>query len=403
MMKIDVLTLFPKMFNGFKSESIIKKAITDNKVSIELINFRDFSDDKHKKVDDVPYGGGRGMLLACQPIFDAIKSVKTDQSKVVMLSPQGEKFNQQIARELSHEKHIIFVCGHYEGFDERIHKLVDLELSIGDYILTGGELPAMVVIDAVTRLIPGVIKEESYENESFSENLLDYPSYTKPREYDGEKVPDVLLSGDHKEIEKWRKEKQVEVTIKKRPDLLSNNFSLKKEGYRKRENEINLDDIKDIKVVEAKKEEKIPKKGTNKKKYILLKKGISQKYKVLNSNNKNGYKLKNRSNNSEINNIILIDKGFIEKVAKKNLLRKLDTLIYRFNIVYESDDSDSSMLVLGEAQRLKAMIVAQYSKYLGEGFKSIILSKIDIIIKALHEKKQMLYEMYSNEYGDRKR
>ena len=398
-MKIDVLTLFPKMFNGFKSESIIKKAINDKKISINLIDFRNFSNDKHKKVDDTPYGGGRGMLLACQPIFDAIKSVKTDESKVIMLSPQGEKFNQKIAYDLSHEKHLIFVCGHYEGFDERIHKLVDLELSIGDYILTGGELPAMVVMDSVTRLIPGVIKEESHENESFADNLLDYPSYTKPREYDGEKVPDVLLNGNHSEIEKWRKEKQIEVTIKKRPDLLMKNFSLKKESYRKRENEINIDDIKDIKVVETSKEEKEPK--VKSKTYLIVK--DIPKYKVSSINTKYGYKLKNRSNNSEINNIVILDKHFIEKVAKKNLLRKLDTLIYRFNLVYESDDNDSSILVLGEAQRLRDMIIAQYSKYLGEAFKNIIISKIDIIIKALNDKKQMLYDMFRNEYGDRRR
>ncbi len=399
MMKIDVLTLFPKMFNGFKSESIIKKAINDKKVSLNLIDFRDFSNDKHKKVDDTPYGGGRGMLLACQPIFDAIKSVKTDDSKVVMLSPQGEKFNQNTAYDLSHEKHLIFVCGHYEGFDERIHKLVDLELSIGDYILTGGELPAMVVIDAVTRLIPGVIKAESHENESFADNLLDYPSYTKPREFDGEKVPDVLLNGDHKEIDKWRKEKQIEVTIKKRPDLLMKNFSLKKESYRKRENEINVDDIKDIKVTESSKEEKETK--VKSKAYLVVRAAL--KYKVSSIDTKYGYKLKNRSNNSEVNNIIILDKYFIEKIAKKNLLRKLDTLIYRFNLVYESDDNDSALLVLGEAQRLRDMIIAQYAKYLGESFKNIIVSKIDIIIKALNDKKQMLYEMFRNEYGERKR
>ena len=399
MMKIDVLTLFPKMFNGFKSESIIKKAIDEKKVSIDLINFRDFSNDKHKKVDDIPYGGGSGMLLACQPIFDAIKSVKKEESKVVMLSPQGEKFNQKIAYDLSHEKHLIFVCGHYEGFDERIHKLVDLELSIGDYILTGGELPAMVVIDSVTRLIPGVIKEESHENESFADNLLDYPNYTKPREYDGEKVPDVLLSGNHSEIDKWRKEKQIEITIKKRPDLIMKNFSLKKESYRKRENEINVDDIKDIKVIESSKEEKESKKEV--KKYLVIREPAL--YKVLNINTKYGYKLKNRSNNSEINNIVILDKYFIEKVAKKNLLRKLDTLIYRFNLVYESDDNDSSILVLGEAQRLRDMIIAQYSKYLGVAFKNIIINKIDIIIKALNEKKELLYEMFRNDYGDRRR
>ena len=192
-MKIDILTLFPEMFDGFKSESIIKRAIEDKKVEINTCNFRDFSKNKHKKVDDTPYGGGAGMVLMCQPIFDAVESLKKKNSKVILLSPQGKKYEQKMAYDLAKEEHLIFICGHYEGFDERIKTICDEEISIGDYVLTGGELPAMVITDSIVRLIPGVIDEESHINDSFNNNLLDYPTYTKPRDYKGIKVPDVLL------------------------------------------------------------------------------------------------------------------------------------------------------------------------------------------------------------------
>ena len=219
-MKIDVLTLFPDMFNNIFSESIIKRAISNNLVEINIHNIRDYSKDPHKKVDDTPYGGGAGMILMCQPIFDAVKALKTDNSKVILLTPGGALYKQKIAFNLSLEKHLILICGHYEGFDERIKTIVDMEISIGDYVLTGGEIPAMIIIDSITRLIDGVIRKESYESDYFTDNLLDYPTYTKPRVYEELEVPSVLISGDHKKINEWRREKQIEVTKKNRPDLL---------------------------------------------------------------------------------------------------------------------------------------------------------------------------------------
>ena len=243
-MKIDILTLFPNMFNGFKNESIIKRAIEDKKVSINTINFRNFSKNKHKKVDDTPYGGGSGMVLMCQPIFDAVNSIKKKNSKVILLTPQGKKFNQKKAYELSKEEHLILICGHYEGFDERIRSICDEEISIGDYVLTGGELPSMVITDSVVRLIDGVINTESSKNESFNDNLLDYPTYTKPRNYNGMKVPEVLLNGNHLQIDKWRKEKRLKVTNEKRPDLLKNKIIIEKNGVNEKKNKIYVDDIK---------------------------------------------------------------------------------------------------------------------------------------------------------------
>ena len=224
-MKIDVLTLFPDMFNNIFNESIIKRALDNNLVEINIHNIRDYSKDPHKKVDDTPYGGGAGMVLMCQPIFDAVKALRKDNSKVILLTPSGKLYKQSIALDLSKEKHLILICGHYEGFDERIKTICDLELSIGDYILTGGEIPAMVIIDSITRLIDGVIRKESYENESFTDNLLDYPTYTKPRVYEGLSVPDVLVNGNHKKINKWRREQQIEMTKKNRPDLLEGDDS----------------------------------------------------------------------------------------------------------------------------------------------------------------------------------
>ena len=222
-MRIKVLSLFPKMFDGILNESIIKRAIDDKKVNIDVIDLRSYSKDKHNKVDDTIYGGGAGMLIKCEPVFDAIDDLKTKNTKVIMLSPDGVKYNQEKAYELSKEKNIILLCGHYEGFDERINTVVDEKISIGDYVLTGGEIPAMAIIDSVTRLLPGVINEESHLNDSFNNDLLDYPQYTKPQEYRGMKVPDVLLSGDHKKIDEWRREEQIKKTKKQRPDLLKEN------------------------------------------------------------------------------------------------------------------------------------------------------------------------------------
>lgn len=251
-MDVKILTLFPQMFVGMLSESIIKRAIEDTKIDIDCIQIRDFASNKHKKVDDYPFGGGAGMVMTPQPLFDAheyaLSSLnnmknkekskkdendefkekitsehkKTNKIRTIYMTPKGKVFNQEMAKELSKESSLIFICGHYEGVDQRvIDTLVTDEISIGDYVLTGGELPAMVVIDAITRLIPGVVSnEDSIIEESHSNNLLEYPQYTRPQEFRGIKVPDVLLSGHHKNIEDWRKKKSLQITKDRRPDLV---------------------------------------------------------------------------------------------------------------------------------------------------------------------------------------
>ena len=211
-MKIDILTLFPNMFDGFLNESIIKRAIDKDKVSINVHNIRDYSPFKNKQVDDYSYGGGAGMVLMCEPIFNAIEDLRTDDSIIIMLTPSGKTFKQNIALELSHHKHIILLCGHYEGFDERIKSIVDMELSIGDFILTGGEVAAMAITDATVRLIDGVINKESLDSETFTDDLVDFPVYTKPAEFRGLKVPEVLLSGNHASIAKYRQEMRIKLT-----------------------------------------------------------------------------------------------------------------------------------------------------------------------------------------------
>jgi tRNA (guanine37-N1)-methyltransferase len=221
-MKIDVLTLFPAMFSGPLDESIVKRARDTGLLDLKIHNLRDWTHDRHKTVDDRPFGGGPGMLLKVEPLFEAIESLQREKTKVILLSPSGRKFDQSIARELAQSEDIILVCGSYEGFDERVREaLADDELSIGDYVLTNGALPAMVVIDAVARLLPGVLgDDESSHDESFSAGLLEYPQYTRPAEFRGMKVPEVLLSGNHAEIEKWRREQAKLRTEKQRPDLL---------------------------------------------------------------------------------------------------------------------------------------------------------------------------------------
>ena len=223
-MKIDILTLFPDMYTGPFSESILKRAQMEGKVEINIHNFRDYTLDPHGNVDDTPFGGGSGMVLMCQPIFDCINALKKDDSKVIMMTPSGKVYNQKLAYDLSKEKHLIILCGHYEGFDERIRSICDMEISIGDYVLTGGELPSIVLVDSIVRLLPGVIDEESSKNESFNNNLLDYPVYTKPRVYNGMEVPDVLLSGNHKLINEYRYNEQLRKTRDVRPDLLGDNY-----------------------------------------------------------------------------------------------------------------------------------------------------------------------------------
>ena len=219
-MRIDILTLFPEMFSALQT-SIIGRAKETNKIEINIINIRDFTLDKHKKCDDTPYGGGAGMVMTPQPIFDAIKSVKTPSSHVIFMSPRGKTYNQKLAKQFSNLEHLIILCGHYEGVDQRVIDLcVDQEVSIGDFVLTGGEIPAMAIVDSLARLVDGVISKESLDEESFSNNLLEYPQYTKPQEFMGIRVPEVLTSGNHGEIAKWRKSKSIEITKAMRPDLL---------------------------------------------------------------------------------------------------------------------------------------------------------------------------------------
>lgn len=229
-MKIDILTLFPEMFEGFLNTSIIKRSIDKQIVDIQIHNFREYTLDKHLKVDDTPYGGGQGMVLTCQPIIDCLEAIRTEDSVVVLMSPQGQTLNQQMAVDMAnHISHLIIICGHYEGFDERIRHFVDREISIGDYVLTGGELGSMVVCDALTRLLDGAITKASHEDDSFSDGLLEYPQYTRPTEYKGMKVPDVLLSGHHENIRKWRLKESLRRTLKKRPDLLEGRSYTKEE------------------------------------------------------------------------------------------------------------------------------------------------------------------------------
>jgi tRNA (guanine37-N1)-methyltransferase len=221
-MTIDIVTIFPGMFTGVLGESILKRAQESGAVAINTVDLRDFTIDVHRSVDDRPFGGGAGMVMKPEPLFAAVESLRTEDSHVVLLTPQGEAFRQAKAAEMAARQHLIFVCGHYEGVDERVRTgLIDEELSIGDYVLTSGNLPAMVVTDAIVRLLPGVLGcDESVVEESFSDGLLEYPQYTRPREFNGEEVPEVLLSGDHAKIAAWRQQQAVERTRERRPDLL---------------------------------------------------------------------------------------------------------------------------------------------------------------------------------------
>ena len=219
-MKIDILTLFTSMFDGFKTESIMKRAIEKGKVEINIIDIRDYTPYKNNQVDDYQFGGGGGMIMMCEPVFNAVESIRTEDSIVILLTPRGETYNEKKAYEFKDKKHLIIICGHYEGFDERIYTLADELVSIGNFILTGGELPAMMITDSVVRLIDGVITSTSLEYESFNDNLLDYPVYTKPREFRGMEVPEVLLNGNHKLINEYRESERKRITKEYRKDLL---------------------------------------------------------------------------------------------------------------------------------------------------------------------------------------
>ncbi len=230
-MKITVLSLFPEYFEPLLKTSVLKRAKDKKLFEFEVINFRTFTKEKHGHVDDTPYGGGAGMVLMCQPILDALNSIRTEDSTVILLTPQGKTFNQSIAKKLSLKSHLIFICGHYEGFDERIRDYVDVQMSLGDFVLTGGESACMVMCDCILRLLPGVIRQDSSDDDSFSNGLLEYPQYTKPEIYDGKRVPDVLLSGHHANIKKFRHEQSLIRTYTYRPDLLEK-VSLSKEDLK---------------------------------------------------------------------------------------------------------------------------------------------------------------------------
>lgn len=390
-MRIKVLSLFPKMFDGILNESIIKRAIDDKKVNIDVIDLRSYSKDKHNKVDDTIYGGGAGMLIKCEPVFDAIDDLKTKNTKVIMLSPDGVKYNQEKAYELSKEKNIILLCGHYEGFDERINTVVDEKISIGDYVLTGGEIPAMAIIDSVTRLLPGVINEESHLNDSFNNDLLDYPQYTKPQEYRGMKVPDVLLSGDHKKIDEWRREEQIKKTKKQRPDLL-------KESEEEKTTDEDL-----IKTEEEKENTETKRKQIGK--YTLIDDKSKKKIENIEINDGYDFKPKNKIEKDDlasISKVVLVEPEFIETIAKKNINKKLNILLKQIAIVLNDEtDDEGADYVLGEIDRLASLVMGNYSKYLTKEYKNLIKNKLYMLKEEINLKQMMRAKTvdYSEEKG----
>ena len=390
-MRIKVLSLFPKMFDGILNESIIKRAVDDKKVNIDVIDLRSYSKDKHNKVDDTIYGGGAGMLIKCEPVFDAIDDLKTKNTKVIMLSPDGVKYNQEKAYELSKEKNIILLCGHYEGFDERINTVVDEKISIGDYVLTGGEIPAMAIIDSVTRLLPGVINEESHLNDSFNNDLLDYPQYTKPKEYRGMKVPDVLLSGDHKKIDEWRREEQIKKTKKQRPDLLKES-----------EEEKTLDEDL-IKTEEEKENTETKRKQIGK--YTLIDDKSKKKIENIEINDGYDFKPKNKIEKDDlasISKVVLVEPEFIETIAKKNINKKLNILLKQIAIVLNDEtDDEGADYVLGEIDRLASLVMGNYSKYLTKEYKNLIKNKLYMLKEEINLKQMMRAKTvdYSEEKG----
>lgn len=392
-MRIKVLSLFPKMFDGILNESIIKRAIDDKKVNIDVIDLRSYSKDKNNKVDDTIYGGGAGMLIKCEPVFDAIDDLKTKNTKVIMLSPDGVKYNQEKAYELSKEKNIILLCGHYEGFDERINTVVDEKISIGDYVLTGGEIPAMAIIDSVTRLLPGVINEESHLNDSFNNDLLDYPQYTKPQEYRGMKVPDVLLSGDHKKIDEWRREEQIKKTKKQRPDLLKE----------KDVEEENTPDEDLPKTEEEKENTETKRKQIGK--YTLIDDKSKKKIENIEINDGYDFKPKNKIEKDDlasISKVVLVEPEFIETIAKKNINKKLNILLKQIAIVLNDEtDDEGADYVLGEIDRLASLVMGNYSKYLTKEYKNLIKNKLYMLKEEINLKQMMRAKTvdYSEEKG----
>jgi tRNA (guanine37-N1)-methyltransferase len=367
-MKIDILTLFPNMFDGFLTESIIKRAIENKKATIDIHNIRDYSKDKHKKVDDTPYGGGAGMVLMCQPIFDAVSELKKDKNtKVILMTPQGVVHNQKLAYNLRNNNHLIFICGHYEGIDERIKSVVDMEISIGDYVLTGGEIPTMVVVDSVVRLIDGVIDNESHENDSFNDNLLDYPAYTKPASYNGLEVPDVLLSGHHENIEKWRQTERIIRTLERRPDLIK-----QKKGFL-----IN----KDIKNKEI----------------------MFFEYSKINGLDITPKNDARRDDVISVNKMILVKPSFINKVVKMKIDKKMKNLYDKFNYLLTVEDEDNTARVLDEAVKYRSYLLNNYISFMGEKYRDLILKKLQIIINELNIRLRLFDEIKENELSGKSR
>lgn len=350
-MKINILTLFPKMFDGFLSESIIKRAINDKKIEIEINNIRDYATNKHKQVDDTPYGGGSGMVLMCEPIYNAVEDLTKDDAKVILLTPQGIPFNQKMAYNLANEKNLIMICGHYEGFDERIRNIVDYEISIGDYVLTGGELPAMVITDAVARLVDGVIEKESHEKESFNDDLLDYPTYTKPQDFKGMTVPDVLLSGNHAEIEKWRQTERIIKTMEMRPDLIKHKhgFTLSRDSKTG-----NITYTEFVKF--------------------------------------DGFTVtpKNNPKKEEIHNVtkmILIKPSFADKIIRLKIDKKMKNFFDRFYKVI-NDEDDGSAQVIDEVLKYQNYIISNYLKYTDDKYIHMTLKRLQLMLNELSIRKQ---------------
>ncbi len=366
-MKIDILTLFPRMFDGFLTESIIKRAIDDKKALINIHNIRDYSTDKHKKVDDTPYGGGAGMVLMCQPIFDAVKDLSKKDTKIILMTPQGVIHNQKLAYNLKDNKHLIFICGHYEGFDERIRSIADMEISIGDFVLTGGELPSMVVVDSVVRLLDGVIEEESHEKDSFADDLLDYPTYTKPRNYEGLEVPDVLLSGHHENIEKWRQTERLIRTLERRPDLVQNKhgYFVAKDNHNKEILYMEYDKIKGF--------EMMPKNDAKREDVI------------------------------SVNKMILIKPSFVNKVIKLKIDKKMKSLYDKFNYLLTTEDEEGTAAVLDEAVRYRQFLINNYVAFLGEKYRDLILNKLQIMINELNIRQRLMGEIRENELSGKSR
>ena len=408
-LQVDIITIFPEMLSGFIGASMLKRAAQMQAVNFNLVNLRDYTTDRHRTVDDRPYGGGPGMIMKPEPFFKAVAALRTPDARVVMLSPQGKTFNQTIARDLAGARHMILICGHYEGFDERISTICDEEISIGDYVLTGGELPSMVIADSVVRLLPGVIEEESHEIDSFNENLLDYPTYTKPRNYRGMKVPEVLLSGDHKKIDEWRKEQRLLVTKEKRPDLLRKKLILKKGGMKKSGFKISMDDVKNIKVTEIKEDKKdvveekeTPKNVTKKEnKNVVYKLSLEEKLvaiTIFDPKKLEGYKLKGRNKDGDITKILIVKTSFASKVAMKNIRKKIDILNYRLNMALQTDDNEATSRVLGESEMLKSMIIKVYSNFLSKEALDFVIQNINKLVNEFVKNKSIRNSVLNERY-----